>query len=216
MRDLLHLTFDDGPQPGWTERLLDALALAGARATFFVLGRRVAAAPQLVQRAVAQGHEIGLHGDHHLRHSEHGPDAIEADARRALRRLERLGVLPARWRAPWGIETAATHTVAARLGLELTGWTVDSHDWRGDGAAEMLERCGAAALVPGAVVLLHDGLGPGARRSDPGGTLELTARLLARARAAGLAAVPLAEAGVPRPETDDTQAAAGVQGWAAA
>lgn len=177
---MLHLTFDDGPDPRWTARVLDALARAGARATFFVLGERVAAHPELVERAVAEGHEIGLHGDRHLRHAENPRAVVEADSLRALERLAALGVHPTRWRAPWGVETAATRTIAARLGLELTGWTVDTHDWRGDGADEMLARCGGQALAPGAVVLMHDGLGPGARRSDCAATVELTARLLAR------------------------------------
>lgn len=185
----MHLTFDDGPEPRWTEAVLDALARGGARATFFVLGERVAAAPDLVERAGAEGHEIGLHGDRHLRHSEHGAEAIEADARRALECLERLGVRPERWRAPWGVETADTRAVAARLGLELAGWTVDTHDWRGDSAAEMLTRCGAAATEPGAVVLLHDGLGPGARRTGCEETVALTELLLEPARSSAARSV---------------------------
>jgi peptidoglycan/xylan/chitin deacetylase (PgdA/CDA1 family) len=178
----VHLTFDDGPQPGWTDRVLDTLAGVDERATFFVLGEYVAAAPELVQRTVAEGHEVGLHGDRHLRHSEHTREEIEADALRALDRLEALGVRPARWRPPWGVETADTRMVAQRLGLELVGWTVDTHDWRGDSAAAMLARCGAAAVEPGAVVLLHDGPGPGARRSHCDATVELTEALLERAR----------------------------------
>lgn len=180
-----HLTFDDGPEPIWTERVLDVLAGAGASAAFFVLGERVAASPELVERTVAEGHEIGLHGDRHLRHSEHGLDELEADTHRALERLDALEIAPARWRAPWGAETDATRAIATRLGLELTGWTVDTHDWRGDGADEMLARWGAEALAPGAVVLMHDGLGPGARRSDCAATVDLTARLLAGERVAG-------------------------------
>lgn len=195
----MHLTFDDGPQPGWTEAVLDALARGGAQATFFVLGERVAEAPELVECAVAEGHEIGLHGDRHLRHSEYGLDAIEADARRTLERLERLGVRPARWRAPWGVETADTRAVAQRLGLELVGWTVDPHDWLGDSADEMLARCGAEAAEPGAVVLLHDGVGPGARRSGCEATVELTELLLERARVEGAVAESLAGAAPGRP-----------------
>ena len=75
--------------------------------------------------------------------------------------------------APW------TAAVAERAGLRLVGWDVDTHDWRGDSAEEMLERI-APDLFPGAVVLAHDGLGPGARRSGCAETVALIPPLVAR------------------------------------
>lgn len=189
----VHLTFDDGPDPRWTPRVLEVLAQAGARATFFVLGERVAQASEPVLRALAAGHEIGLHGDHHLRHSELGRDELARDTERALDRLAGLGVHPARWRAPWGVETADTRAVADERGLELVGWTLDTHDWRGDTAAQMHERC-APALAEGAVVLMHDGIGPGARRRGCEATAQLAAGLIRRARGLDLCVEPLARA----------------------
>jgi len=187
----VHLTFDDGPDPRWTPRVLEVLAEAGARATFFVLGARIAQAPEPMLRAVAEGHEIGLHGDRHRRHSELARDELARDTERALGRLASLGVHPARWRAPWGAETADTRSVAAELGLELAGWTLDTHDWRGDTAAQMYERC-APALAESAVVLMHDGIGPGARRKDCEATARLAAGLIRRARRLDLCLEPLA------------------------
>ena len=96
------LTFDDGPQPRWTAEVLDALAGAGARATFFVLAAKAVREPGLVERTLAEGHEVQLHGNHHLRHTEHDRDTIERDTDAALARLDVLGVRPSLWRLPWG------------------------------------------------------------------------------------------------------------------
>ena len=72
------LTFDDGPDPVWTPAVLDALARAGARATFFVLGEAAERHPGLVHRVLAEGHAVEVHGHAHLRHPEHrgGPDRV--------------------------------------------------------------------------------------------------------------------------------------------
>ena len=161
----LALTFDDGPDADWTPRLLDALAAADARATFFPIAPRAAAHPELIARALADGHAVGLHCDEHIRHSDRDAAWLRADTERALERLRALGVSPRLWRTPWGDVAPWTADIAAEHGLTITGWTVDSHDWRGDSAASMFAAT-RAGLRAGAIVLAHDGIGPGARRSD--------------------------------------------------
>lgn len=161
----LALTFDDGPDAEWTPRLLDVLARAGARATFFPIAPRAAAHPDLMARVVAEGHEVGLHCEEHVRHSTRDGAWGRADTAHALERLRAVGVAPRLWRTPWGDVAPWTLEVAAEYGLRIVGWTVDTHDWRGDTAQEMF---GAVrpGLRPGAIVLAHDGIGPGARRTD--------------------------------------------------
>lgn len=176
------LTFDDGPDPVWTPRVLDALAAARATAVFFVLAPRALAAPELVARTRAEGHAVELHGWAHLRHTSVARVEIEADTRRALDALEELGVTPRRWRTPWGAEANWTPQVAAAFGLKLVGWSADTHDWRGDSAEAMLARC-EPALDDRSVVLLHDALGPGARRSGCEETVRLIGPLVAAWRA---------------------------------
>ena len=188
---MLALTYDDGPDPVWTPRVLDVLADHGAGATFFVLGPQAESHPDLVRRAVAEGHEVALHADRHVRHTEMDAAQIAEDAARALERLNALGVEPVRWRVPWGVATHDTHVVAERLGLELVHWSVDTHDWRGDSAREMLAACAEGLAAEHPVVLMHDGLGPGARRSGCAQTVELTEGLLARS---GVEAVSLERA----------------------
>jgi peptidoglycan/xylan/chitin deacetylase (PgdA/CDA1 family) len=166
--------------------VLDELERCRARATFFVLGERAEAMPGVVRAAVDAGHEVQLHGYRHLRHSQLTEEEIELDTRAALDALAQGGVRPTRWRTPWGITTPASERVASRHGLALVHWTIDTHDWRGDPALAMLA-CARRQLAPGAVVLMHDGLGPGAMRSGCENTVELLAPLIAAARARGLA-----------------------------
>jgi len=186
------LSFDDGPDPIWTPRILAELRRAGAAATFFVEAPRCLANPGLIEAMVAAGHEVGFHCVRHIRHSELGPDEVRAEAAGSLEALASLGVRPTAWRAPWGVVTAATRAVAAEHGLEIWNWSFDSHDWRGDSCEEMLAALGAAGgLGEGTVALMHDGIGPGARRQSCAETVRLTGALLAAARAGGLRPVPL-------------------------
>src|ERR1700742_1395761 len=181
------LTFDDGPDRVWTPRILAALARRGARATFFVQARRAVQHPDLVEERVAGGHEVAFHCLDHVRHSQRSARGVAADLASGLALLEQLEVQPRAWRTPWGVETDATRTLAVENGLRLWGWNVDTHDWRGDEVRRMfgaLEVQGG--LRDGDVILMHDALGPGARREGCSETVALTELLLARAQADGL------------------------------
>jgi peptidoglycan/xylan/chitin deacetylase (PgdA/CDA1 family) len=186
------LTFDDGPDPVWTPRVLAELSRLGATATFFVDARRACAHPELIAAIAAGGHEVGFHCLDHVRHSELGEAEVGVEAANGLAVLASLGIHPAAWRAPWGVVTAATRRAASAHGLELWGWSFDSHDWRGDSREQMLDALSeAGGLADGAVVLMHDALGPGARRHGCAETVRLTVALLEMARNAGLRPAPL-------------------------
>jgi peptidoglycan/xylan/chitin deacetylase (PgdA/CDA1 family) len=184
------LTFDDGPDPVWTAAVLDALARAGARATFFVLGQAAERYPELVRRALDEGHAVELHGHAHLRHPAHPAAEVAADLDRALEALHGLGATPRLWRVPWGDLADHTPALAEAHGLELAGWSADTHDWRGDEAAAMLADI-EPQLAVGAIVLAHDGLGPGAQRTGCEETVALIGPLVAAARARGLEPGPI-------------------------
>jgi peptidoglycan/xylan/chitin deacetylase (PgdA/CDA1 family) len=181
----LALTFDDGPDPRCTGDLLDLLGAAGARATFFPIARRAEAEPELVTRMLAEGHTVGLHCDEHVRHGERDRGWCARDTDTALQRLRRIGARPRLWRTPWGELASWTRDVAAARRLRLVGWSVDTHDWRGDTATDMFAST-RADLRPGAVVLAHDGIGPGARRSDARATLQYAQLVIEDARRSGL------------------------------
>jgi peptidoglycan/xylan/chitin deacetylase (PgdA/CDA1 family) len=186
------LTFDDGPEPRWTAEVLDALEHTGARATFFVLGEKVAREPALVERVLRAGHEVGLHGHRHLRHTEHTREEIERDTDEALATLGALGIRPTLWRLPWGRAAEWSEEIAAARGLRIVGWDADTHDWRGDRAGEMLADV-APDLQDGCVVLAHDGLGPGATRAGCEQTVVLVGAIAWLARERGLGLVPVGE-----------------------
>lgn len=186
------LTFDDGPDPVWTPLVLDCLQRERARATFFVVAERAQRNAGLIARMRGEGHDVELHCASHVRHSDMNEAAVRRDAEEGLRALQRLRVQAARWRTPWGVVTPSTRRVAARLGLAIVGWDLDSHDWRGDSALDMHASV-ADGLCPDSVVLMHDGVGPGARRSGCEHTVELIPRLLETMRAKGLCALPISE-----------------------
>jgi peptidoglycan/xylan/chitin deacetylase (PgdA/CDA1 family) len=195
------LSFDDGPDPLWTARVLAELEGHGAVATFFVDAPRALAQPGSIAAMGEAGHEVGFHCVRHVRHSELSEDEVRADVAAGLAMLDSLGVRPTAWRAPWGVVTEATRRAAAEHGLDLWHWSFDSHDWRGDSSTEMLAALDAeGGLADGAVALMHDGIGPGARRDGCAETVRLTGALLEAASVAGL-----------RPETLSSPVA--VEAW---
>jgi peptidoglycan-N-acetylglucosamine deacetylase len=110
-----------------------------------------------------------------------------------LRALLCLVVEPLLWRPPWGIRAPWTEEIAKSFGLRLAPWSADTKDWRGDAAPEMLGRI-EPLLGPRSVVLMHDGLGPGARRTSCGETVALVEPLVTRLRGLGCEPTPLTAA----------------------
>ena len=165
------LTYDDGPHPVWTSLILAALEQHGARATFFVQARRAAEHPELIEAIAAGGHEVGFHCLNHVRHSQRGSDEMAADLRIGLEMLDRLGVRPRAWRAPWGVETEVTRRLAVEHGLRLWGWNVDTHDWRGDDAVQIMTLHSAKGLEFPLVFLpgWEEGVFPSQRSMDEKG-----------------------------------------------
>ena len=185
----IELTFDDGPDPVWTPAVLRALAAIGARATFYVVAPLARLHAPLVRAAAGAGHEIGLHCFEHVRHSRCTRREVEEDTDRALAVLSALGLAPRRWRTPWGDSAEWTAAVAARRGLSIAGWSSDTHDWRGDSWRAMLRGL-EAGLRPGGVVLMHDGIGPGARRAGCAETVALLTPLARLVRSRGWSLTP--------------------------
>ena len=104
--------------------------------------------------------------------------------------MRNLGIEPQLWRTPWGIRAPWTQEVAEDFGLRLASWSADTKDWRGDTVPEMLGRI-EPLLGLGSVVLMHDGLGPGARRTGCRETVALVEPLVTRLRELGCEPTPL-------------------------
>jgi uncharacterized protein (TIRG00374 family) len=187
------ITFDDGPSAEHTPAVLDALRTAGARATFFVLGRNVRAHPELARRIVAEGHELASHGDDHSLLMFAGPSAIAHQFRAAEDAVsDAVGTSVVHlFRAPHGYRGPFLAPVARRLGYRIVGWTGAIFDTARPGVDVIVDRC-ANVLAPGAIVLLHDGDGSG-RGGDRSQTVEALPRVLATARDRGLEPVTVSE-----------------------
>ncbi len=153
----LFLTFDDGPDPEWTPRVLDLLAQAQARATFFVIGAAALRAPATVRRIAAEGHAIGNHSSSHRHPWTMSTAAARAQVRDGAAAIADLtGSAPRHYRPPHGRLRRCMVEEAAAGGQQLALWSLSAIDWgplgRADGIARRLARA-----RPGDVVLMHDG-----------------------------------------------------------
>ncbi|MGZ4805497.1 MAG: polysaccharide deacetylase family protein [Ilumatobacteraceae bacterium] len=155
-RPRIALTFDDGPQPGTTELVLDRLDSLELKATFFCLGQHVAKHPELTREIAARGHEVATHGHVHQSHFRHSPAWVAADLQHSIEAIGEAGVAPPRWfRPPYGHVTAGTLMHAHRNGLPLVLWSAMGKEWVEPSAAAVARRV-ETSLCPGAIVLLHD------------------------------------------------------------
>lgn len=152
------LTFDDGPDPAATPPLLDLLRERGAAATFFLVGERARAHPDLVRRIVAEGHAVGNHSDRHSPLTNFWLSGrLRQDLTACQETLTELtGAAPVYFRPPVGLANHATHPVAEALGLAVVGWRVRGLDTRGRAPASVVASI-LRRVRGGDVVLLHDG-----------------------------------------------------------
>ncbi len=190
----VYLTFDDGPDPEVTPRVLDLLDERGAKASFFLIGRRAEAHPRLAREIVRRGHTVENHTYRH-RHdfSLRGTRALEHEVSAGQKAIAAAsGAQPAWFRAPAGLRGVLLESVLARHGLSLAAWTRRAFDTVVRDPARIARRLGRN-LSPGDVLLLHDG--SAARTSDgQPAMLEALPTLLDQIERAGLGALAL-----PRP-----------------
>jgi peptidoglycan/xylan/chitin deacetylase (PgdA/CDA1 family) len=182
-KPLAALTFDDGPDPELTPRILEVLAEHGVQATFNVMGWNALRHPDLVRAVVAAGHELGNHTWTHQdlafqsvsqtrRQLERGREAIEQTA----------GVRPRLFRPPRGNLTGSAIQSAAELGYDVLLWSV-TRGAAGVGTSASVADHLAGTVAPGDVVALHDGIGRGTFHPGGSGAHELRARRLVEVRA---------------------------------
>lgn len=149
------LTFDDGPSPVFTDRLLDFLGHRGVKATFFVIGDRAQRFPEIMDRLLDEGHEIGAHSSKHLHAWTTWPWKSALDVERGFRSLAKWATEKSPFRPPYGKLSLSSFLAARRRGAPIVWWTDDSRDsWAKQPEPEavvqrILERRGG-------VLLLHD------------------------------------------------------------
>ncbi len=167
---LIALTFDDGPHPAYTGEILDYLAEMHIHATFFMIGENMKSHPELVQRVLDEGHEIGNHTMDH-------PDLRAESAERLideLREAEEIlvdltGERPILFRPPGGRCGESVIAAAAALDYDIILWTVDTRDWSQHTTKKQVIDAVLDHVDSGAIILCHDSV------SRPDGSVTLSA-----------------------------------------
>lgn len=155
------LTFDDGPHPDWTPKILDQLRAARVKATFCVVGREVRRHPALVVRMVREGHSLCNHSwQHDLELGGRSAAHIRADLARTNGEIHRVvpGTRITYYRQPGGKWTPELIKVVEALGMIPLHWDVDPRDWAKPKPVVISKRV-SAQVRPGSIILMHDGGG---------------------------------------------------------
>lgn len=190
------LTFDDGPDRTLTPQVLTLLRDAHVQGTFFVVGQRVRADPDIVRRTLAEGHEIGNHTfDHRLLISLTEADLLDEIALTDKAVIAATGLRPTLIRPPYGFWSPREEAALRAHGLmrPVTLWDADSLDWLDDDADTTMARAGAAAS--GSIVLMHD-IHASTVAALPGILARLAARKMRLTTVSGL---PACLKGLPPP-----------------
>ncbi len=155
--DGVALTFDDGPHPEGTPAILDLLARAGYRATFFLVGEQVERRPELAKEISRQGHLVAVHGYRHRLQTRLSAGALRSDLERALTTIEEAtGARPAYHRPPYGVYSPAGLRLAIAAGLKPLLWSRWGKDWRRFTNPRRIAARATRNLTSGDVILLHD------------------------------------------------------------
>ena len=208
----LAITFDDGPNPSITPRLLDLFDKYNARATFFVIGRFVREAPDLLQETVERGHSIDNHTETHHNLFLRSPSHIREELERCNDAIAETVGSPPRWfRPPFGLRNPWVLPAANRLGLQGVMWTLIPGDWRARSAEWLIPRMQPIAQrataqsggrdnitssASGDILCLHDGY-HGHQNGDRRHTVAALEYWLPRWRDLGLEFVTI-DAAVPQ------------------
>jgi peptidoglycan-N-acetylglucosamine deacetylase len=151
------MTFDDGPSPGNTTRLLDILKQRNIKVTFFMIGPNVVAHPEIARRALAEGHEIGNHSWTHPQLSKLSDQRVTEEITKTQEAIKNAcGFTPTLLRPPYGAITKRQREwIENQFELNVILWSVDPLDWKRPGAAVITQRILSGAQS-GAIILSHD------------------------------------------------------------
>jgi len=188
--DRVALTFDDGPDPDGTPAVLDALDALGLKATFFLVGEQVKAAPMLARDVAARGHEIALHGATHRPHRDMNPRDSKDEPSYGLGTIEAATARrPRLFRPPYGVFNEHSYEAVQAVGLEPVYWSAWGMDWETI-SAERIAELALGDLEAGAILVLHDSARYG-HRPDVSATVDALPLIASAASERGLALGPI-------------------------
>lgn len=168
------LTFDDGPDPLYTNRLLDLLEKNNVKATFFLVARKAADNKDIVDRMKREGHGIGMHTMYHKSAWLSFPWETINEFRKGLDILKSLGLHITYYRPPWGTFNAFTLKHALKNNLKIILWTVEAFDWRKNNSSANIENILLKRIKDKDIIVLHDSGGAKGAPNNTLGALETT------------------------------------------
>ncbi len=154
--DTVALTFDDGPHPSQTDRILAILDKYGVKATFFEIGRNVRLYPDVTARVAAAGHEIANHTDSHVYLRGKGADFVKGEITAAdAAIIDACGIRTRFVRPPGGIYDKTAVDTAGSLGKTAVLWSIDTNDWAHRSCARITDEI-LNGVRGGDIILMHD------------------------------------------------------------
>ncbi len=161
------MTFDDGPSATLTPKLLDLLKERHIHVTFFLIGENAKAHPEIIKRALAEGHEIGNHSWDHPNLAKKSDEEVRSQLDRTKEAIvAAIGQAPTLMRPPYGSVTAAQKKmIHDQLGYQIILWDVDPDDWKRPGS-DVVERRILEGTRSGSIILSHD-IHPGTVQAMP-------------------------------------------------
>lgn len=191
-KKMVALTFDDGPNGTATRKILDVLKDRRVRATFFLVGMNVQRDPLTAKRIADEGHLVGNHAFSHARFDLSSPLQIERDIRDGAEAIEQAtGVRPRWFRPPFGINGTGMTEICRSYGTVVAGWSLDANDWNPH-PVEDLAAAIVDSVVPGDIILLHDGAATGVDIERPA-TVSAVPVIISALEKAGFAFVTVDE-----------------------
>lgn len=191
-RKVIALTFDDGPYPPYTQKLLNVLAEKHVHATFFMVGENAAKHPELVREVQSAGHLVALHAGYHKDLLKLSPDEVRSNIAYGKSTIEGItGTQLHFMRPPHGFKDWSVISAIEDAALLTTNWSIIPRDWTNPGAQVITDRVLEKA-EPGAIVLLHDGDSP-KNKAPREQTIEAVAAIIDKLRAQGYEFVTIEE-----------------------
>lgn len=177
------LTYDDGPNPPYTNQLIGLLERFQIKATFFVTGEKVLENSETVRQLVSAGHEIGNHSYSHQKMIWKTPSFIKSEINKTDQLLHKIGVKnKINFRAPYGLKLLVLPYILSKLGKANILWNVDSKDYQ-ESNPEVIANNVIENVSPGSIILLHDGSAEG--NSDRSVTITATEIVIEKLQAQG-------------------------------
>ena len=179
---VLYLTFDDGPDTVYTNKLLDLLDQEQVPATFFMVAEAAQGHPDIVKRMKKSGYSIGIHSLSHQSAMLFGPGRTKRDLKESRKIMGKMGIDVKEYRPPWGHLNLMSLYCIRKMHLQLIFWDVMAQDWSAKETADSICNKILRRVFPGAVICLHDGRG---ENGAPGRTIEALKKALPMLKAQG-------------------------------